>query len=214
MALSKQMTRIVSIGTLKEYTVDKEKPSIPGKGVLIADGGNQVRFTIFNKTNGDNQHTKAFDFAEQYKEGDKIFITGQDGRQYSEAKDTWYENVSVWDHRPAEDSEQNRSVFVYVGDVKELTDDKLILSFTNYKDEEIIYPIDIVEKTNKAAGIEVGSRVKIKGMIFSGLEMDYFGDGDYVTKRTAAEITILHTADEIKEEEGDSQKADESGLWS
>jgi hypothetical protein len=210
--LANPMTRIVAIGNLKEYNFDESKPNTPGKGILIADNGNQVRFTIFNKVNGDNQHTKGIDFGKQYNVGDRIFITGQDGRQYSEKHNTWFENVSVWDYRSAEDEDLLRWVFVYVGDVKELTDDSLILTIKNFKNEDIIFPITLNEKTNKSPGIEVGARVKIKGLVFSGFKMDFYGDGDFATERTAAEIILVNTAAEVQAEESDSE--DEQGLWS
>lgn len=214
MALSKHMTRIVAIGTVKEFKADKEKPSSPGKGILNADGSNQVRFTIFNKTNGDNAHTKAFDFLDNFPENTKVYITGQDNRSYNADKDQYYENVNVWDFRIAEDEEKNRWVYVYVGDILEIDGDNLILGIKNYKDEVMNYPINISKSNVNSDDLEVGAMVKVKGTIFSGFKEDFFGDGEFVVERHAIEIKVLHSASEVAAENEDSDGVDESKLWS
>lgn len=212
MGLSKMMTRIVVIGTIKEINAI-ETPFTMTKGVVDVGNNNNVRFTIFNSSpNAQNPHTKATDFAEQFKVGDKVYITGQDNRSYSEAKDQYYEDVNVWDFRAADDGEQPRWVFVYIGDVKDIDENnQLILSFINYKNDEMIFPID-VSKVKAPEGFEQGARVKVKGEIFSGFEEDFYGDGQFVTKRTAASIEVLNSAEEVAEVDLDDSP--EGELWS
>lgn len=218
MALSKHMTRIVLIGKLKSYEL-KTEPFVVGKGVLDLGGGKTAQFTIFNSsTNAQNQHTKANDFAKMFKaadpengvEGDLVFVTGQDNRTYSADKDRYYENVNVWDFRAAEEDEAARWVFVYIADVKELTDEVATLSFLNYKNEETLFPINIDKAKIDGGELEVGARVKVKGEIFSGMKMDFYGDGEYVTERNAVELKILHSAMEIEEE---NTPQEDNGMW-
>jgi hypothetical protein len=211
MALSKHMTRIVLIGRLKSYEL-KTEPFVVGKGVLDLGGGKTAQFTIFNSSaNAQNQHTKANDFAASFKEGDLVFVTGQDNRSYSEAKDRHYEDVNVWDFRAAEEDEAKRWVFVYIADVKEMTNNSITLSFINYKDAETLFPINIDKANIDGGELEVGARVKVKGEIFSGMKMDFYGDGEFVTERNAVEIKILHSAMEIEEEENAADS--DNGMW-
>lgn len=209
MSISKMMTRIVLIGKLKSYEL-KTEPFTVGKGVLDLGAGKTAQFTIFNSSaNAQNPHTKAADFEKEFKEGDLVFVTGQDNRTYSAEKDRHYENVNVWDYRTASEDEITRWVFVYIADIKELTQEVMTLSFLNYKDEETLFPINI-ENANIEGDLEVGARVKVKGEIFSGMKMDFYGDGEFVTERNAVEVKVLHTAEEIEE---DSKPAEDSDMW-
>jgi hypothetical protein len=211
--IAQHMTRIVAIGKLKSYEYTTEGFKM-GKGQLDVGGGQTANFVLFNKDKEgvQNPHTKAADFAELYKEGDMIFLTGSDNRNYSEAKDTYFEGIQGWDYRAASEDEQSRYVFVYVGDVKELDEENLVLSFINYKDEETEFPINISKAKDKMAeGIEVGARVKIKGEIFNGMKLDYYGDGEFTTDRNAVQVELLNTAAEIEEDKADTP--DEEGMW-
>lgn len=212
MAEAKQMTRVVCIGKLKEYKYTTEGFAI-GKGTIETGKGN-VQFVIFNSgANATNQHTKAADFEKEFKEGDMIFLTGSDSRSYSEEKDTYYESIQVWDYRKAEEGEINRWVYVYVADIKELTDDLVTLSFVNYKKEEMTFPL-VIDKNTKIDGeLHVGARVKAKGLIFNGLKADFFGDGEFVTERTAVDIKLLHTAEELAPKEGEGSNSETPGMW-
>lgn len=210
--LANMMTRVVAIGTLKEYKY-QTTPFTKGQGILEVTMNGQtsnVRFTIFNndKEGAKNPHTKADDF-QRYEPGDRIYLTGQDNRSYSEAKDQYYEDIQIWDYREANDDELSRWVFVYVADLKELTDEELVLSYINYKDVEMVFPINTT-KTNLPAGLEVGDRIKVKGTIFSGFKQDYFGDGEYATERTAAEVKVVNSREEVEE---DGAPKSESELW-
>jgi hypothetical protein len=142
--------------------------------------------------------------------GDFVFVTGQDNRTYSSEKDRYYENVNVWDFRAAEEDEKARWVFVYIADVKELTDSVATLSFLNYKDEETLFPINIDKAKIDGGVLEVGARVKVKGEVFSGMKMDFYGDGEFVTERNGVEFKILHSASEMEEE---NTPAEDSGMW-
>ena len=207
MSLSKPMTRIVAIGTLKSVEYKETNGMLKGS---VDTGKGNVQFVFFNaKETAQNPHTKALDFSEQFKEGDKVFITGSDSRNYNAEKDTYYESIQGWDYRKAEEDEAARWVYVYIADVKEIEDNVVTLSFINYKDEETLFPLNI-EKAKIDGELEVGTRVKAKGEIFNGLKMDFFGDGDYVTERTAVEIKVLHTAEEIEE---DSKPAADDAMW-
>lgn len=209
MTISKHMTRIVCIGKLKKYEYKSEGVQV-GKGQLDIGKGQTVQFTIWNRTSGENQHTKAADFEKEFKEGDLVFITGSDNRSYSEEKDRYYEDIQVWDYRAAESDEQSRWVFVYVGDVKNLTDESFDLSFVNYKNVEMLFPI-LLNNTKIDGTLEEGARVKVKGQVFSGLKMDFFGDNEgYVTERTGVEVKVLHSAMEIEEE---STPKENNGMW-
>lgn len=210
MALAKHLTRIVLIGKLESYTYDPEKTS-PGKGVIDIGKGQKARFTIWNNENGTNPHTKAADFDAAFKAGDNVFITGSDNRSYNDTKDVYYEDIQVWDFRKAEDDEAHRWVFVYVGDVVELEDGKFGLSYVDYRDKEMVFPILTSEKTALPSGLENGSRVKVKGELFSGLKMDYFGDGTYVTERNAVMVELLNTAAEVEEDK--KPAAADGDMW-
>lgn len=217
MAISKHMTRIVLIGRLKSYEL-KTEPFTVGKGILDLGNGKQAQFTIFNSSaNAQNPHTKAEDFERDFKpksddyEGDLVFVTGQDNRSYSEAKDRHYEDVNVWDYRKAEEDEAARWVFVYIADIKELEDDKVVLSFVNYKDVETEFPINI-NKAKIDGDLEEGARIKVKGEIFSGLKLDFYGDGEYVTERNAVEVKVLHSAEEVEEDAKPAEDSD-AGMW-
>lgn len=215
----KQMTRVVLIGELKSGEYKEDNNMYKGS---IDTGKGQVQFVLFNaKSTASNPHTKAADFDKMFKPadadagtpGDKVFLTGTDSRNYNEEKDTYYESVQGWDFRKAEEDEQSRWVYVYVADVKAYEDNLLTLSFTNYKDEETEFPIHI-DKAKIDGEIEVGGRVKVKGTIFSGLKMDFFGDGDFVTERSAVEVKVLHTAAEIEELNKPAEEAGtDSALW-
>jgi hypothetical protein len=212
--LAQMMTRIVAIGVLKDYKYSTEGFT-KGQGNLTVVSGGQtsnVRFTIFNneKEGAKNPHTKALDFNNQFKPGDLVYLTGQDNRSYSEAKDQYYEDIQVWDFRAANEDEINRYVYVYVGDVKELSDSELVLSFVNYKEDEMIFPIDIT-KTNVPSGLEVGDRIKVKGTIISGFKADFYGDGEFATDRYAVEVKVVNSKDEINAE--NSETPNETGLW-
>lgn len=214
--LANHMTRIVSIGKLESYTYDPEKTA-PGKGVLDVGGGQKARFTIWNRTNGDNQHTKAADFKNEFSEGDLVFVTGQDNRQITD-DGAIFEDIHVWDYRAAEEDEQHRWVFVYVGDVVNLDDNGFDLKFVNYKDEEMLFPISLEKLKMTKGELEEGARVKIKGEIFNGLKMDYFGDGEFVTERNAVHIEVLHSAEEVEEankpaDDSEDGTTGEGGLW-
>lgn len=215
--LANHMTRIIAIGKLESYTFDPEKTA-PGKGVLDIGGGQKARFTIWNRTNGDNPHTKATDFKNEYKEGDLVFVTGQDNRQITD-NGAIFEDIQTWDYRIAEEDEQHRWVFVYVGDVVNLDDNGFDLKFVNYKDEEMLFPISLEKLKMTKGELEEGARVKIKGEIFNGLKMDYFGDGEFVTERNAVHIEVLHSAEEVEEatKPADDSEGGETGsgggLW-
>lgn len=212
MALSKHMTRIVAIGKLAKYEYKSEGVQV-GKGQLDIGKGQKIQFTIWNRTTGENQHTKAADFAEEFKEGDLVFVTGSDNRSYSEEKDRYYEDIQVWDYRSADEDETFREVFVYVGDVKDLTKESFNLSFVNYKNVEMLFPIIINKETKLPDDLEEGARVKVKGQIFSGLKMDFFGDSEgYVTERTAAEVQVLHSAADV-EEDNKPKEGSNDGMW-
>lgn len=206
--MANHMTRIVAIGKLESYTYDPEKTA-PGKGVLDVGGGQKARFTIWNRTNGDNQHTKAADFQNEFSEGDLVFVTGQDNRQITD-DGAIFEDIHVWDYRAAEEDEQHRWVFVYVGDVMNYEEDstEFDLKFVNYKDEEMLYPITLEKLQNVKGDLEDGARIKIKGEIFNGLKMDFFGDGEFVTERRAVHIEVLNSAEEVEEA---NKPADDSG---
>jgi hypothetical protein len=200
---SKPMTRIVAIGTLKTGEYKEDNGMYKGS---IDTGKGTVSFVFFNaKATAQNPHTRAKDFSQQFKPksedypGDKVFVTGTDSRNYSEEKDTHYESIQGWDFRAAEEDEAPRWVYVYVADVKDGDEETINLSFINYKDEETIFPINITPKTKIEGDLEEGCRVKVKGEIFSGLKMDFYGDGEYVTERTAVEVKVLHSAAEIEE---------------
>lgn len=210
MAEAKHMTRRVAIGKLKSYEY-KTEPYQVGKGQLDIGGGQNIQFTIWNKANGDKPHTKAADFEQEFKEGDLVFVTGSDNRSYSEAKDRYYEDIQVWDYRAAEENEIKRDVFVYVGDIKEITDEVVTIAFINYKDEEMLFPLLISDKTKITGDLEIGARIKVKGQTFNGFKMDFFGEGEYVTERNAVDIIVLHTAEELNVE-GEEQQSDGS-LW-
>lgn len=198
MTISKHMTRIVAIGTLKNPEYKEETGMMKGS---VDTGKGNIQFVFFNaKETAQNPHTRALDFSTEFKEGDKVFITGQDSRNYSDTKGIYYESIQGWDYRKAEDEEAPRWVYVYIADVKELEDGIMTLSFINYKDEETLFPINI-EKAKIDGTLEVGARIKVKGEIFSGLKMDFYGDGDFVTERTAVEVKVLHSAMEMEEEE-------------
>jgi hypothetical protein len=215
--ISNMMVRAVAIGTLKEYKYSTEG-FVKGQGVLeVVNGGqtSNVRFTIFNndKEDAKNPHTKALDFNTQYAAGDKIYLTGSDNRQYSAEKDIYYEDIQVWDFRAANDDEMSRWVYVYVGDVTQLDSNELEVSYLNYKQKETLFQINVT-KTHVPAGIEAGDRIKVKGTIFSGRKEDYFGDGEYVTERTAAEVKVLNTKAEIEESKAETDgPIDETKLW-
>lgn len=213
MAEAKQMTRIVAIGKLKSYKYTEENNM--GKGQIDTENGS-VQFVIFNaKPTAANPHTKAADFENDVAEGDVIFLTGTDSRNVDEEKDAIYESIQVWDYRKAEEGETPRWVFVYVADVVDIAEDgkSLNVSFTNYKDEEVIFPI-LVNDDTKFIGkdVEVGARIKVKGMIKNYMKLDYFGDGDFVTERTAVEIKGLHTAEEMEPAE-DVGDAGSDEMW-
>ena len=204
---SKQMTRIVSIGTLKNPTYNEANGMFKGS---VDTGKGSVQFVFFNaKADAKNPHTRALYFSQQFKEGDKVFVTGTDSRSYSAEKDTHYESVQGWDFRAATEDEAPRWVYVYVADVKDGDESTINLSFINYKDEETIFPINI-EKAKIEGDLEEGCRVKVKGEIFNGLKMDFFGDGEYVTERTAVEVKVLHSAAEIEEF---NTPAEDNGMW-
>lgn len=212
--IANHMTRIVVIGKLESYEFNTT-PFAIGKGVLVV-GDQKVRFTIFNndREGAANPHTKASDFERDFKPGDLIFITGNDNRSYSEAKDQYYEDVQVWDYREADEDETHRYVFVYIGDVKEIiSKDEAVLSFINYKDVEMPFPLNLEKVKEIPEDFEVGARIKVKGELFNGLKMDFYGDGEYVTERNVVSVEVLNTAEEIKEAEEEGPKQDESGLW-
>lgn len=211
--IANHMTRIVAIGKLESYEY-KTSPFKMGKGVLDIGKGQKVRFTVFNNEQGTNPHTKAADFNEEFENGDLVFITGNDNRSYSEEKDRYYEDIMLWDYRRAEEDEQHRYVFVYIGDIKKLNEEKMILSFINYKNEEMLFDINI-DKANKDEGIEVGARVKVKGEIFVGMKMDFYGDGEFVTERNAVTVELINTAEEVEEhnKEKEEEEKTDSSLW-
>jgi hypothetical protein len=212
MSLAKHMTRLVLIGKLVKYDYKSEGVQV-GKGQLDIGKGQKIQFTIWNRTTGENQHTKAADFAQEFKEGDLVFITGSDNRSYSEDKDRYYEDVQVWDYRAADEDEAFREVFVYVGDVKNLTKSGFDLSFVNYKNQEMLFPIITNSQTQITEPLEEGARVKVKGQIFSGMKMDFFGDSEgYVTERTGVVVETLHSAAELQEDEQGGNDGD-SGMW-
>jgi hypothetical protein len=217
MTLSKMMTRIIAIGKLESYEY-KETPFVHGKGVLDVGNG-KVRFTIFNSSEtAQNQHTRATDFNEQFKKDDLVFLSGQDNRSYSDEKETHYEDVNVWDFRAAEEDETHRWVFVYIGDIKELDEETGmgILSFVNYKDVEIDFHFNLMNlKGELPEDCEVGARVKMKGEIFNGLVLDYFGDGEFVTERRPVMVEVLNTAEEVEEENSADEDADaeDGAMW-
>lgn len=209
------MTRVVVIGTLADYKYSEEGFA-KGQGNIEVPGPNgtsKIRFTIFNneKDGATNPHTKAKDFAEQFKPGDRIYLTGQDNRSYSEEKERAYEDVMVWDYRAAEEEEISRWVFVYVGDLKVLEDNEMFISYVNYKEKETIFPV-LIGKTKLPAGLEAGDRIKVKGTVFSGLKMDFYGDGEYVTERTAVEVKVVNSKEEV-EAENTPVEGGETGLW-
>lgn len=210
--ISKQMTRIVLIGTLDKYEYQTE-PFTIGKGVIKV-GETNTRFSIFNKDKEGavNPHTKASDLV-NYPIGQRIYVTGQDNRSYSEEKEVYYEDVSGWDYREAEDEEIDRWVFVYVADIVQIDDDGMVLSYTNYKDKEMLYQITFNNKTKIPLGLDVGDRVKCKGIITNGRVEDFFGDGEFATIRTAAEIKIENTAAEIAEDAAEVPEATDGALW-
>lgn len=206
--LAQHMTRIVVIGELDSY--DMNKAGNMGKGYLKV-GDAKVQFVIFNneREGALNLHTKATDFSKLYNKGDKVFITGTDARNYSAEKDTYYEGIQVWDYRKAQNEEKDRWVFVYVGDVKKINENETILSFINYKDEEMIFHLSM----DKAKGdsYEVGDRIKVKGELFSGFKMDYYGDSEgYVTERIVVEAKLLNTKEQIEE---DAKPNEEDNMW-
>jgi hypothetical protein len=208
--LSKHMTRIVVIGKLESYEY-KTTPFIHGKGV-IDTGAGKVRFTIFNSgPNAQTPHTKATDFNEEFDAGDLVFITGQDNRSYSEEKDIYYEDVNVWDFRAATADEPHRWVFVYIADVKELNENGGVLSFMNYKDEEMLFHFNSKKLQSVPEDFEIGARVKMKGEIFNGIKMDYYGDGEFVTERHPVMVEVLHTKEEINSIDDDT--SEEAGMW-
>jgi hypothetical protein len=209
--IAQHMTRIVAIGKLKSYEY-VTTPFKMGKGQLDIGGGQNASFVLFNndREGATNPHTKAADFDNLYKEGDMVFLTGSDNRNYSESKETYFEGIQGWDYRAANEDEKSRYVFVYVGDVKELDEENLVLSFINYKDEEMEFPISI-SKAKMAEGIEVGDRVKVKGELFNGMKMDYYGDGEFTTERNAVQVELLNTAAEIEEDAQDTPN--EEGMW-
>lgn len=216
MALAKDMTRIVLIGKLEKYTYDEEKPNMPGKGIVDIGGGAKARFTLWNRTNGDSQHMKAEDFSKEFNEGDKVYITGQDARQQDNNDESkFYENVQVWDYRMAEEDEQKRWVYVYVGTILNMYSDNFIIGVEDYKNNVMEYPI-YFDKDKLTGNFEVGAKVKVKGTIFSGLKMDFFGDGEFVTERKAIKIEILNTKEEVEEENKNKEEnsTESDSLWS
>lgn len=209
--LANMMTRVVAIGTLKEGEYKSSSSYGVYKGIIDAGKGNNVRFTIWDRNNGDNPHTKAKDFSEQFKVGDKVYITGQDNRTYNEETDRYYEDINVWEFRSASEDEQPRWVFVYVGDLKDINEDgELVLSLINYKDEEMLYPIN-VSNLEKPEGLEQNCRIKVKGTIFSGFKEDFYGDGEFVVERVGAQIIVLNSAEEVIAEQ--EEASEESELW-
>lgn len=207
--IAKDMTRIVAIGKLESYEYDEEKGKY-GKGVLDTGKGNKVRFTIFNKDNGDNPHTKAADFAEEFKAGDLVYLTASDNRNVTEDGKT-FEGIQVWDFRVAAEDEEHRWVYVYVGTVLELNDDSMVLGVEDYKQKVTEFPI-LLNGVKIPEGFEVGAKVKVKGTIFSGLKTDFFGDGEFVTERQAVVLEVLNTKEEV-EADKEENEGDESGLW-
>lgn len=207
--VASHMTRIVIIGELDSY--DMNDAGNMGKGYLKV-GDAKVQFVIFNndKEGAANPHTKATDFDKLYQKGDKVFITGTDARNYSEEKDQYYEGVQVWDYRKGLDNEPNRWVFVYVGDVAELEDEEAKLSFINYKDEEMIFPLNL-QGCKVEGELTVGSRIKVKGELFSGFKMDFYGDGEYVTERNVVEVKVLNSKEELEEDAAGT--SEENGMW-
>ena len=209
--IANYMTRVVAIGTLKEYEV-QTTPFTMGKGVITLENNAQVRFTIFNgKPDSQNPHTKADDFDRSFYEGDKVFITGQDNRNYSEQKDNYYEDVNVWDFRAAGEDETSRWVYVYIGDL-EMHKEQLCLKHINYKDDVMHFQLDDSE-LNLLADYEIGSRVKIKGEIFSGMKMDYYGDGDFVTERLVKHAELLNTPEEIEADAAEDEADPGDEAW-
>lgn len=211
--IANMMTRIVAIGTVEKIEYNSKIGKGIVKGTINCGSNNRASFTMFNG----KEDTKAKDMADNVKKGDKIYITGQDNRTYSEEKDTYYEDIMMWDWRPADAEEKSRWVFVYIGDVLSIEDSTLNLKFIDYRDNEMDFPIDISNAEFKGDNQEIvkeGCRIKVKGEIFVGREEDYYGDlSEFVVKRTAAQIELLNTAEEIAadSEEGSSGKDE---LWS
>lgn len=206
--IANHMTRIVLIGTLESGELN-DKGNMYKGSLKVKD--QNIQFVIFNndKETAQNPHTKATDFSEQYKKGDKVFITGTDARNYSAEKDTYYESVQVWDYRAADEAEVERYVFVYVGDVSEINDNETIINFINYRDETMQFPLNM-EKA-KGDSYEVGDRIKVKGELFNGMKLDFYGDGEFVTERNVVEVKRLNTLEEIEEDA--KPASEEDGMW-
>jgi hypothetical protein len=216
MALAKYMTRIVAVGNIDTIEYQGNIGDGMVKASINVGNNNKVPFTMFNKKSGDKPHTKAKDFNDMFKKGDLVYVTGQDSRNYNEDKDTYYEGVMGWDYRNASDDESTKWVFVYVMDVSEYNAEEktAVLKFVNYKDEVSMFPVKL-DKVELPEDFEVGARVKVKGEIFSGFEEDFYGDGQFTTYRNVMVAQVLHSAEEVKAEEGDGEeKKDENGLWS
>lgn len=212
MELAKQMTRIVAIGKLESYEY-KTTPFAMGKGILDTGSG-KVRFTIFNSgASAQNPHTKAADFDEMFEEGDLVFITGQDNRSHDDVKDIYYEDINVWDFREATEEEPHRWVFVYIADVKELTENGGILKYINYKDEEMLFHFNSAKLANVPDDFEVGARVKMKGEIFNGMVMDFYGDGEFITERRPVMVEVINTAEEVGDDGEEEATAEDAGMW-
>jgi hypothetical protein len=209
--LAQQMTRVVAIGTIKDMTYTTE-PFAKLQGNLDTGNGSIARFTIFNNEKADakSPHTKALDFSNQYKVGDKVYINGQDNRSYSAEKERHYEDIMVWDYRDSSPEETSRLVFVYVMDVLDISEDEILLQYTNFKKVKIEFPIAFNANVD-VSDLEIGDRVKTKGTMFSGFVSDFFGDGEFATTRTAVGFEIVNSADEI--EEATSETVDDSKLW-
>ena len=79
----------------------------------------------------------------------------------------------------------------------------------------MLFPIIMNKDTKVTGDLEEGARVKVKGQIFSGLKMDFFGDSEgYVTERTGVVVEVLHTAAEIEEDsQGGGEGSGDSAMW-